>query len=361
MHPEILSKIVVDARFLILNKSCYQKKYLFYQYVVDKTQLLYNACRYGNTDIVEFFLKIFKIDPSKNDHLAIKLASKHENKEIVELLLQDSRVDPIKALDESIRNVRYEIIKLLLNKVNSKEHISTAFYMYRNTENDKNEKKLSHENANKICYLFLKHPENQTLKRKNYIFKYAAYFEHHEIFDKLINDKEIDVNYTEVLKFVVYCSNDKVEIIEKLIKLGADPAAYDNFALDWSIYFNTFKILELLLKQPSVNPLAQNCNLAFKILEYYGTEKFKYNENIVKLLMNHPKTNLSLYNNKLFLRIIESKNINMVKYMLDQLNYGKITLDKDDVINMLTASCDAKITKILLECKEFSKHIINNI
>ena len=116
MYPQILSLILHDKRFLLLDRDCSKRTDLFYYQSPEKLELFQRACEIGKTDIVKSLLP--HIDPSAHNNYAIRLASRFGHLEIVKILLQDSRVDPSAfnnyAIQWASENGHLEVVKFLL-------------------------------------------------------------------------------------------------------------------------------------------------------------------------------------------------------------------------------------------------------
>ena len=107
-----------DIKFLLLNKECCSKLYLFFYFIDNIQELFKCACKYDQIEVVKLLLQDPKVDPSYQYNYAIIWASFNGHIEVVKLLLQDPRVDPSDQDNESIRLAsKYgyiNIIKLLL-------------------------------------------------------------------------------------------------------------------------------------------------------------------------------------------------------------------------------------------------------
>jgi len=66
MYPQILSKIVTDTRFLLLNKDCSNNRDLLYLNIKDKNNFFENACNNNNLEIVKFFYHKYGYDICDN-------------------------------------------------------------------------------------------------------------------------------------------------------------------------------------------------------------------------------------------------------------------------------------------------------
>ena len=115
MYPQILSLILHDKRFLLLDRDCSKRTDLFYYQSPKKKELFLQACEIGKIDIVKSLLP--HIDPSADDNYAIRFASSNGHLEVVKILLADPRVDPSADDNFAIRYASYrghlEVVKLL--------------------------------------------------------------------------------------------------------------------------------------------------------------------------------------------------------------------------------------------------------
>ena len=119
MNTNIICKILKNnTQFLLLNKECFFKKYLFFYFIENIQKLFLNACLDGYINFVKLLLQDPRVNPSDKDNKAIRLASKYGRIEVVKLLLQDTRVDPSDINNYAIRWASamgyVEVVKLLL-------------------------------------------------------------------------------------------------------------------------------------------------------------------------------------------------------------------------------------------------------
>src|SRR3989304_1464205 len=119
MNTNIICKILKnDIKFLLLNKECCSKLYLFLYFLENIQKLFKKECKYNHIEIVKLLLQYPIVDPSDENNRAIRLASRNGHVEVVKLLLQDPRVDPSDKNNYAIRyaseNGDVEIVKLLL-------------------------------------------------------------------------------------------------------------------------------------------------------------------------------------------------------------------------------------------------------
>src|SRR3989304_5945772 len=103
MNTNIICKILKnDIKFLLLNKECCSKLYLFFYFIDNIQELFKCACKYDQIEVVKLLLQDPKVDPSDQNNYAIRLASRKGHVEVVKLLLQDSRVNPSDHNNEAI-------------------------------------------------------------------------------------------------------------------------------------------------------------------------------------------------------------------------------------------------------------------
>src|SRR3990170_2153039 len=119
MNTYIICKILKNnVKFLLLNKECYSKQYLFFYFFENIQKLFKLACKNNNIEVVKLLLQDLRVDPSDQSNDAIIWASQSGHVEIVKLLLQDPRVDPSgkdnKAIGFAISLGHIEVVKLLL-------------------------------------------------------------------------------------------------------------------------------------------------------------------------------------------------------------------------------------------------------
>src|SRR3972149_2916523 len=104
MNTNIICKILKNnTQFLLLNKECFFKKYLFLFLFENKQKLFTQACKYNQVEVVKLLLQDPIVDQSNKNNKAIIFASRYGFLEVVELLLQDSRVDPSGNYNDAIR------------------------------------------------------------------------------------------------------------------------------------------------------------------------------------------------------------------------------------------------------------------
>ena len=116
MYPQILSLILHDKRFLLLDRDCSKRTDLFYYQSPKKLELFQRACKISKINIVKSLLP--HVDPSAGNNLAIRLASHYGKTEVVKILLLDKRVDPSADNNYAIQwasiNGHNEVVKILL-------------------------------------------------------------------------------------------------------------------------------------------------------------------------------------------------------------------------------------------------------
>jgi hypothetical protein len=81
-------------------------------------QIFLKAIRTHRNDIVDYLLRVIKLDPSFDHNKALSTAVAVQNVEIVKLLIADPRVDPSDndndALKKAYRNYNFDIVRILL-------------------------------------------------------------------------------------------------------------------------------------------------------------------------------------------------------------------------------------------------------
>ena len=92
MNTNIICTILKnDIKFLLLNKECFSKLYLFLFLFENKQKLFKRACRYNQIEVVKLLLQYPIVDPSDANNRSIRFACRKGRVEIVKLLLQDPR------------------------------------------------------------------------------------------------------------------------------------------------------------------------------------------------------------------------------------------------------------------------------
>src|SRR3989304_4010307 len=104
MNTNVICKILSgNTKYLLLNKECHSKQYLFFHLFKDKQFLFKRACKYEYIDHIKLLLRDPKFNPSYDNNSAIQYACQRQLVKVVKLLLQDSRVDPSVDKNYSIR------------------------------------------------------------------------------------------------------------------------------------------------------------------------------------------------------------------------------------------------------------------
>ena len=92
MNTNIICKILKNnTQFLLLNKECFFKKYLFFYFIENIQKLFLNACMNNRIEIVKLLLQDPRVDPSDQNNEAIRWVSRYGRVEVVKLLSQDPR------------------------------------------------------------------------------------------------------------------------------------------------------------------------------------------------------------------------------------------------------------------------------
>src|SRR3972149_203928 len=95
MNTNIICKILKNnIKFLLLNKECCSKLYLFLYFFENIQKLFNKACKHNHIEIVKLLLQDSRVDPNDAHRSAFILASWNDHIEVVKLLLQDARVNP---------------------------------------------------------------------------------------------------------------------------------------------------------------------------------------------------------------------------------------------------------------------------
>src|SRR3990172_5141711 len=119
MNTNIICKILKNnTNFLLLNKECCSKLYLFLYFFENIQKLFHTVCRHSKIEMIKILLQDIKVDPSDQHNIAIIWASIKGLLDVAKLLLQDPRVDPSDQGDRAIilaRNNRHiKVVELLL-------------------------------------------------------------------------------------------------------------------------------------------------------------------------------------------------------------------------------------------------------
>ena len=105
MYPQILSLILHDKRFLLLDRDCSKRTDLFYYQSPKKKELFQRACKIGKIDIVKsLFPHVDSISfrdrianfnwriPSADNNFAIQMAANNGHIEVVKILFNHVKV-----------------------------------------------------------------------------------------------------------------------------------------------------------------------------------------------------------------------------------------------------------------------------
>ena len=119
MNTNIICKILKNnIKFLLLNKECCSKLYLFLYFFENIQKLFHTVCRHSKIEMIKILLQDIKVDPSDQHNIAIIWASIKGLLDVAKLLLQDPRVDPSDQHNDAIifasKYGHIKIVKLLL-------------------------------------------------------------------------------------------------------------------------------------------------------------------------------------------------------------------------------------------------------
>ena len=184
MYPQILSLILHDKRFLLLDRDCSKRTDLFYYQSSKKKELFQRACAIGKIEIVKSLLP--HVDPSANDNYAIRLASHYGQFEVVKILLADKRVDPSADDNFAIRWAsRYghlEVVKILLLDKRVDPCVCHNFAIQM----------ASHNGHLEVVKILLADPRVNPSADNNWAIRKASENGHHEVVEILLADPRVE-------------------------------------------------------------------------------------------------------------------------------------------------------------------------
>ena len=253
-------------------------------FLMDKSNLVVQACQYGHIEIVKLLLEKYKIDPSIGKNGPFIVACKYGHIEIVKLFLKDSRINPADydnlAIVKATENGHIEIVKLLFKRI-----------------------------------------DHNSQSQNNISIRWACENGYLEIVKMLLLDKNVDPSANNNDAIIDACENGHTEIVKLLLKDSrVNPGDQNNNAVICACKQGYYEIVKLLLGDPRVNPSAQN-NLPIinaSIIRNYE---------IVKLLLEDSRVNPSDQNNLAITSSSDDKIINLL------LNDNRFIIN-DDLIKV---------------------------
>ena len=184
MYPQILSLILHDKRFLLLDRDCSKRTDLFYYQSPKKKELFQRACEIGKIDIVKSLFPY--IDPSADNNCAIRLASFYGQTEVVKILLQDSRVDPSAdnnlAIQWASKYGHHEVVKILLQ--DSRVDPSA--------DNDWAIRKASQNGHHEVVKILLLDKRVDPSAKDNFAIRWASQNDHHKVVKILLANQKVN-------------------------------------------------------------------------------------------------------------------------------------------------------------------------
>jgi len=183
-------------------------KFLFIVNIVEKSYLLNNwyfvfsiaAKNNYKKDVLKMLLIKSKVDPSVNNNVVIRRASKNGHFNVVELLLADPLLDPSVnynyAIIESSKNGHFNVVKLLLAdpRVDPSADGNEAI------------KCASYNGHKEIVKLLLKDKRVDPSVDNNYAIRWVTYYGHTEIVKLLLMDPRVNLTKFDKLfyKYGIY-------------------------------------------------------------------------------------------------------------------------------------------------------------
>jgi ankyrin repeat protein len=198
-----------------------------------KEKRFFDACKSGDNQIVEAFIKDGFLNAGVNGNIAVIIAVEKRNLKLLQILMKDPNVNPSSngnvALLLASQKKYPEIMRELLKDVRVKCANSTSEI-----------KKLLEysELPQKIEEISTNDPPKEPLNKEE-------------------EEKKI-------IKFMEICQNGQIDPIKKMIDEGVDPSAWDSHAVHIAARAGNMPLLELLMKDPRVDPSVNN-NQALRV------------------------------------------------------------------------------------------------
>lgn len=170
------------------------------------------------------------------------------------------------------------------------------------------------------------------------------------IFQSLLNDSRIDVNYSTFYNTVIY---NKVEMVELLLKDSRVELLNDTRNPIASAAMNGHtKLVKLLLADGRLDPALYD-NYAIIIASQYGRV------DIVKLLLADPRVDPTTKNNKAMRRAVENNHVEMIKLLIPRVDLSTI---KDERILKIAKKMNKTKDDAMKKINELmEKHQINGV
>lgn len=243
--------------------------------------MLCNAARLGHEKIVRLLLNDERIDPTKNQHLSIRIAAKYGHLGVTRVLLADGRANPVKknkagknAVIKAIRHNRVEIVKLFLqdSRVNPVE-----------------------------------------------VYNYAAIERRESIITFMLEKNYAKPEAAGSIAFILAVKRNDSELVKRLLALpDIKPYTHNNEAFKLACANNFLTIVDALLMDSRINPRASDNK---GIRDAAGIGHFQ----IVSRLLEDQRINPCANNNQAFVSAMSGKNTNMMKRLLsDKRVYSQL-------------------------------------
>lgn len=254
------------------------------------TTLLYNLIKFNKLEILEM---VINNDSSK---IGIHILDKKDikgrtslhycvifnNIKALELIL-DKKGDPY-IIDRNGDNIFFYCIKYKRNEI--------LLFLFSKFKNFK-----------------IKNKEGETLLQS------SINYSNQEIIDYLLDKSDVNLNNktkefgtTALHQLIV---NDKVKLVKKLIDLNVDITISDNLGnnpIHFSILEKNNELILLLLKMNKINLNLTNLN-GYIPLNLYLEENKKYDEDILKLLIENSNLNIQNFNGNTSLFLLFNKSL----------------------------------------------------
>jgi ankyrin repeat protein len=201
----------------------------------------------GHHKLVCRLLKYPSVDPSVNDHYAIREALKNGHVRVVIALMHHPNIGLEKkfvSLFQTSCERGHEIIIYHLLKLGfdpTSDH-GVGFHLA-----------VSNHRSN-VVKLLLGDGRADPTQEQSKSLRLAVLQNDIEIVDLLKQDGRVDLHTQQEFCLRHACRMGYIEIVSKLVDWGCDPAARDGQSLQWAYESENWSVVRLLLKHPSFQP-----------------------------------------------------------------------------------------------------------
>lgn len=304
------------------------------------------SSRKGQTELLEFLLRLPPSDPGSGNNYAIRVAAQEGHLEIVRMLLSDSRVDPTalqcEVLALACGRGHGEVVKLLLadNRIKSTAGGGRAL------------REASSRGHTEIVQILLANQcVNQiTATSQGAALVLAARYGHIEILKQLISDNSTitQVDYNNA--FWAAFDNDHIAIAKFLLEDSLasgdppriDPSQDSNKALRLASEKGYTEIIKLLLRYDCVDPTVMD-NSPIEMAACYGRLQ------VVKLLLADERVSrLDRIKGNVIQFASRGGHVDIVKFLLTY-PYIDPTAQDNSAIRLAAEHGRAEVVRLLLQ------------